>query len=49
MAVKSSEARKAKYKSQPMRTIANKKRKILKHARLNPNDKQAAAKVATLQ
>lgn len=45
---KTSEARKAKYKSQPLRTIANKQRKLKKHIKKQPNDKQAAAKISTL-
>lgn len=46
---KTSERKKAKYASAPARTEANKKRKILKHARRNPNDAQAAAKAAALK
>jgi hypothetical protein len=48
MAKKTSESRKAKYKSQPMRTAANRVRKVAKHAKRNPNDKQAEQKLATL-
>jgi hypothetical protein len=45
---KSSTSRQARYAAQYARTEANKKRKIKKHAKHNPNDQQAAAKVAAL-
>lgn len=48
MAKKSSPERKAKFSARFAITEANKRRKVKKHARNNPNDKQAAAKAAGL-
>jgi hypothetical protein len=39
--------RKAKYAAQYARTVANKKRKLIKHIKYNPKDQTAAHKLTT--
>ncbi len=45
---KTTEARKAKYKGQPIRTETNRQRKLRKHVKRYPNDGQTAAKLVTV-